>query len=43
MILEQLIEIWNPPTQLEGEILDPIVLGVLRKRLRSSESITSRT
>lgn len=43
MISEQPTEIWNPPTQLEGEMPDPIVPGVLRKRLRSSESITSRT
>lgn len=42
-ISEQPTEIWNPPTQLEGDMPDPIVPGVLRKRLRSSESITSRT
>ncbi len=42
-ISEQPTEIWNPPTQLEGGMLDPTVPGVLRKRLRSSESITSRT
>ncbi len=42
-ISEQATEIWNPPTQLEGEMPDPTVPGVLRKRLRSSESITSRT
>ena len=41
-ISEQPTEIWNHPMQLEGETPDPIVLGVLRKRLRSSESITSR-
>ena len=42
-ISEQPTEIWNPPTQLKGEMLDPTVPRVSRKRLRSSESITSRT
>ena len=42
-ISEQPTEIWNPPMQLEEEMLDPTVPGVLRKRLRSSESITLRT
>jgi len=43
MISEQLTEIWNPPKPSKGETPDPIVSGVLRKRLRSSESIRSRT
>ncbi len=38
-ISEQPTEIWNPPTQLE--MPDPTVPRVLRKRLRSSESISS--
>ena len=42
-ISEQPIEIWNSPTHLEGEMSDPTVPEVLRKRLRSSGSITSRT
>lgn len=42
-ISEQPTEIWNPPMQLEEEMRNPTVPGVLRKRLRSSESITSRT
>ena len=43
MTPKQPTEIWNPPTQLEGETPDPTAPGVLRKRLRSSESINSRT
>ena len=43
MTSKQPNEIWNLPTQLEGEIPDPTAPGVLRKRLRSSESINLRT
>lgn len=39
-ISKQPTEIWNPPTQLKREMPDPTMSGVLRKRLRSSESIT---
>ena len=42
-ILEQPTEIWNPPTLLEGDMPKSTVSGVLRKRLRSSKSITLTT
>ena len=43
MTSKQPTEIWNPLMRLEGETPDPTAPGVLRKRLRSSESINSRT
>ena len=42
-ISEQPTEIWNPPMQLQEEMPDSTVPGVLRKRSRSSKFITSRT
>lgn len=40
-ISEQSTEIWNPPMQMEAEMPDPTVPRLLRKRLRSSDSINS--